>query len=230
VPAWINGNSGIRSGSGIERQLANSEAAPLRHDPPNNPIGHLLSVMRPKGPVGIYHATTPESMTLRLCKLALVAAVAFFLTLVVFNNLTDYDSNYHFVEHVLSMDTTFPENHGKWRALTSGLEDTFFYATIIVWESVTAIFCWWGAINGLRCRKAPSSRFQRAKNPALIGLTLSLLQWFVAFLSVGGEWFLMWQSKIWNGQDAAFRMFSCIGIVLILLVLPDPDLPPPEDS
>ena len=41
-------------------------------------------------------------MTLRFCKLALVAAVAFFLTLVVFNNLTDYDSNYHFVEHVLS--------------------------------------------------------------------------------------------------------------------------------
>jgi predicted small integral membrane protein len=74
-------------------------------------------------------------MTLRICKLALVAAVAFFLTLVVFNNLTDYDSNYHFVEHVLSMDTTFPENHGKWRALTSGLEDTFFYATIIAWEA-----------------------------------------------------------------------------------------------
>jgi hypothetical protein len=27
----------------------------------------------------------------------------------------------------------------------------------------------------------------------------------------------MWQSKIWNGQDAAFRMFACIGIVLIFL-------------
>jgi Predicted small integral membrane protein len=98
-------------------------------------------------------------MTLRLCKLALVAAVAFFLTLVVFNNLTDYDSNYHFVEHVLSMDTTLPENHGKWRALTSGWEDTLFYATIIVWETVAAIFCGWGALNGLRNLKSVSSNF-----------------------------------------------------------------------
>jgi len=160
-------------------------------------------------------------MTLRLCKLALVAAVAFFLTLVVFNNLTDYASNYHFVEHVLSMDTTFPDNHGKWRALTSGWEDTLFYATIIGWETATAVLCWWGTFNGLRNLKSASSNFQQAKNPAIIGLTLSLLQWLVAFLSVGGEWFLMWQSKIWNGQDAAFRMFAFIGIILILLVLPD---------
>jgi predicted small integral membrane protein len=50
------------------------------------------------------------------------------------------------------------------------------------------------------------------------------------FLSVGGEWFLMWQSKIWNGQDAAFRMFACNGIVLILLVLPDPDLTASDQS
>ena len=43
----------------------------------------------------------------------------------------------------------------------------------------------------------------------------------VAFLSVGGEWFLMWQSKNWNGQDAAFRMFTVIGIVLLFLVQQD---------
>jgi len=42
--------------------------------------------------------------------------------------------------------------------------------------------------------------------------------WLVAFLSAGGEWFLMWQSKTWNGQEAAFRMFTVVGIVLLLLV------------
>jgi len=47
--------------------------------------------------------------------------------------------------------------------------------------------------------------------------------WLVAFLSVGGEWFLIWQSKIWNGQDAAFRMFTTIGIVLIRVGQPDAD-------
>jgi predicted small integral membrane protein len=44
--------------------------------------------------------------------------------------------------------------------------------------------------------------------------------WLVAFLSVGGEWFLMWQSKTWNGQEAAFRMFTVIGIVLLLVAQP----------
>jgi predicted small integral membrane protein len=45
--------------------------------------------------------------------------------------------------------------------------------------------------------------------------------WLVAFLSVGGEWFLMWQSKMWNGQDAAFRVFTVVGILLLLVAQPD---------
>jgi predicted small integral membrane protein len=50
--------------------------------------------------------------------------------------------------------------------------------------------------------------------------------WLVAFLSVGAEWFLMWQSRTWNGQEAAFRMFAILGIVLIYLAMPEPELPP----
>jgi len=66
-----------------------------------------------------------------------------------------------------------------------------------------------------------AAAFHRAKNMAVTGLTMSLLMWLVAFLSVGGEWFLMWQSKNWNGQEAAFRMFMVIGIVLLFLAMPD---------
>ena len=160
-------------------------------------------------------------MILRLCKIASVAAIAFFVTLVVFNNLTDYFSNYRFVEHVLRMDTTFPDNNAMWRAIRSAEADTVFYWTIIGWEIVTALLCWWGTVNLIRALKEGSVIFNRAKNMAIAGLTVSLLQWFVAFISVGGEWFLMWQSTIWNGQEAAFRMFTCIGIVQILLIIPD---------
>jgi predicted small integral membrane protein len=32
---------------------------------------------------------------------------------------------------------------------------------------------------------------------------------------------LMWQSKTWNGQEAAFRMFTVVGIVLLLVVQRD---------
>lgn len=160
-------------------------------------------------------------MTLRLAKLLLVLAVALFYTFVVFNNLTDYDSNNQFVRHVLMMDTTFPANHGMWRALNSPALHTAFYVSIITWESVTMLLSWWGGWNLAHAISAPPAEFHRAKQVAVAALTLALLMWLVAFLIVGGEWFLMWQSKTWNGQEAAFRMFTVIGIVLLLLVQPE---------
>jgi predicted small integral membrane protein len=72
-------------------------------------------------------------------------------------------------------------------------------------------------------RQASAAGWQTAKSLAVVGLTLSLLQWYVAFICIGAEWFLMWQSKIWNGQDAAFRMFTMMAVSLIFLVLRDTD-------
>jgi predicted small integral membrane protein len=154
---------------------------------------------------------------LRAAKIALVFGVAIFYTFVVFNNVTDYDSNYQFVRHVLKMDSTFPGNHGMWRAINSPAAHTAFYISIIAWEALTMLLCWWGAARMLRAINAHSAEFDRAKGVAIAALTLGLLMWLVAFLSVGGEWFLMWQSKNWNGQEAAFRMFTVIGIVLLLV-------------
>ena len=83
------------------------------------------------------------------------------------------------------------------------------------------VLCWWGAARMLRAFNAHAAEFDRAKNVAVAALTLGLMMWLVAFLSVGGEWFLMWQSKSWNGQDAAFRMFTVVGIVLLLVAQPE---------
>jgi predicted small integral membrane protein len=49
-----------------------------------------------------------------------------------------------------------------------------------------------------------------------------VLMWLVAFLDVGGEWFLMWQSKMWNGQEEAFRMFTIVGVVFLVVVQREP--------
>ncbi len=46
--------------------------------------------------------------------------------------------------------------------------------------------------------------------------------WLVAFLDVGGEWFLMWQSQRWNGQEEAFRMFTIVGVVFLIVVQREP--------
>jgi predicted small integral membrane protein len=160
-------------------------------------------------------------VTLRIAKILLVLAVALFYSFVVLNNTTDYDSNFQFVRHVLMMDSTLPGNHGMWRAMNSPALHTAFYLSIIGWETATMLLAWWGGIRLARAACATAAEFNSSKNIAIAALTLALLMWLVAFLSVGGEWFLMWQSKIWNGQDAAFRMFTTIGIVLILLAQPD---------
>jgi predicted small integral membrane protein len=78
----------------------------------------------------------------------------------------------------------------------------------------------------IRTRYSPAATFNRAKRVSVIALTLSLLMWLVAFLSVGAEWFLMWQSHTWNGQEAAFRMFAVVGIILVILLLPETEVQP----
>jgi predicted small integral membrane protein len=160
-------------------------------------------------------------MTLRVAKALLVAAVAFFYTVVVFNNLTDYASNYQFVHHVLLMDTTFPGNHGMWRSIhVLGLQ-TVFYVGIIAWEALTMALTWVGVFKLARAVRGPATAFNAAKRIPIAALTLGQLLWLVGFITVGGEWFLMWQSKIWNGQEAAFRAFTVIGVVFLVLIRPD---------
>jgi len=160
-------------------------------------------------------------MITRAAKLLLLSGIALYYSLVVFNNLTDFGSNYQFVQHVLAMDTTFPGNRGMGRALTSPAAHLAFYCGIIAWEIATAILLWWGAARLLRALSLGADAFNAAKRVAIAALTLSMLMWLVAFLSIGGEWFLMWQSNAWNGQEAAFRMFAVVGIVMIAVLLPD---------
>ncbi|HKJ90703.1 MAG TPA: DUF2165 domain-containing protein [Oceanipulchritudo sp.] len=156
-------------------------------------------------------------MSLRYCKIALVATNAFFLFLVVFNNLTDYGSNLLFVENVLNMSTTFEGNNAMWRAVETPFIHHLFYASIILWELFALIVIAIGTVKLWHTREAAAATFEKAKGWAAAGLTISMLQWYIAFIAVGGEWFLMWQSDSWNGQDAAMRMFLMMGLSLIFL-------------
>jgi predicted small integral membrane protein len=160
-------------------------------------------------------------MTLRTIRSALVFGVAIFYSFVVFNNVTDYNSNYQFERHVMMMDSTVPGNHGMWRAINAPLWHTASYVSIIAWETLTMILCWWGGLLMVRALHGTVYAFNHAKRVSLVALALSLTMWLVAFLSVGGEWFLMWQSKSWNGQEAAFRMFTVVGIVLLVVAQPE---------
>jgi predicted small integral membrane protein len=159
----------------------------------------------------------------RWAKILLLAVIALFFTLVAFTNITDFDTNYQFVRHVLAMDTTFPDSHTRWRAIVSPAIHLAFYICIILWETLSALLGWAGAITLFRARHASAATFAAAKRSGTLALTAGLMLWLFAFTTIGGEWFLMWQSRDWNGQQAAFRMFTTEALILILLLLPDPD-------
>ncbi len=46
---------------------------------------------------------------------------------------------------------------------------------------------------------------------------------FLGFTVVGGEYFAMWQSKDWNGQQSAFRIYMTMLAVLVYVSLPEPE-------
>ncbi|MBP6057989.1 MAG: DUF2165 domain-containing protein [Nitrosomonas sp.] len=164
-------------------------------------------------------------MYTRLSKVILVWSVALFASLVVFNNLTDYDSNFTIIQHVLTMDTTFPDNQGLWRAIESPVIHHMIYGFIIVTEIVIAGLCGWGGWRLYQHIKHPAA-FNQAKKLAILGLTLGFILWFTGFMTIGGEWFLMWQSEVANGQQAAFRLVMIISIVLVYLIQTDEESHP----
>ncbi|WP_252180494.1 DUF2165 domain-containing protein [Endozoicomonas sp. 4G] len=154
-------------------------------------------------------------IAVKLSKILLVAGVALFSTLVVFNNLVDYPSNYLYVQHVMTMDTTGNNAQAAWRAIYDPVIWKVVYGLIIALESVIALLCWAGVV----CMSLDmhSKGFHDSKCLALLGLTLGILLWFLAFMGVSGEWFLAWQSRSWNGIQPGFRVATLFLLILLYL-------------
>ena len=159
-----------------------------------------------------------------LILVAAVAALAAYALIVAYDNIVDYGTNYAFVRHVLSMDTTFPGNALMHRAVADETIWRAAYALIIATEGLTGLLLAGGALALLRRLRAPAEAFNRAKGWAVAGLTVGFGLRFFGFMVIAGEYFAMWQSKVWNGQEAAFRISVEILGVLILVVLPDGEL------
>lgn len=157
----------------------------------------------------------------RTSKIILVGAVGLYAGLVAFGNITDYGT---FVQHVLSMDSVFPDATTTYRAITAPLLHHLAYLVIIAAEVATAAICWIGAARMFRNRRAEARMFNRSKAWAIGGLTLGFVVWQVGFMSIGGEWFGMWMSTTWNGLQSAFRVFITIVGVLIFVTLRDGEL------
>ena len=157
---------------------------------------------------------------IRIVKAIMVGCLAIFASLVTFDNLADYDFNFEFVRHVLSMDTIFPDNALTYRRVTSPALWEAAYAVIILGEGLTAAALAGATVVLLRHLRSPD-RFNQGKRLVVIGVGMGFLVWFFGFMVIGGEWFAMWQSPQWNGQQPAFRFYMTMLAVLIFVNQPD---------
>lgn len=163
-------------------------------------------------------------MVVRLSKALLVLLMGLFALLVGVDNLLDYGTNFAFVTHVMSMDSLFKGTTLTTRAITSPVMHHIAYALIIAVELATGALCVGGALRLWQVRAESAATFNAAKDLAVAGLVCGFALYFFGFLTIGGEWFQMWQSQSWNGQPSAFRFLASFGLVLIFLNQRDGEL------
>jgi len=154
---------------------------------------------------------------LRLSQTVLSALLAAYSLLVALTNLSDYGVNFEFVRMVAGMSDTF----GALKSGRSMQHPVFLngmYILIIAAEAGSGLLCARGAWQMWQARHAPDILFEDRKRSAVLGLLLGLTLWFGAFVVVGGEWFLMWQSKTWNAQATAFSLSIFYAVALLILL------------
>lgn len=161
------------------------------------------------------------SFLFRLAKTISVAGIGLMTFLIVFGNITDYYSNYFYVEHVLKMDTIFPDSRLHYRSINSTFVFHASYILITLSEACMAFCSIRGSWQMFRNLKKDSAAFHASKKWAVVGIIIGILIWFFGFQVIGGEWFAMWQSETWNGLAASNRILVFLMLVLILLHLKD---------
>ena len=67
--------------------------------------------------------------------------------------------------------------------------------------------------------KSSTVNFNKSKNICIVALIFGFITWHVGFISIGGEWFAMWESQIWNGEQAAFRISIVFLTALIFITM-----------
>ncbi|HEX6405405.1 MAG TPA: DUF2165 domain-containing protein [Pseudonocardiaceae bacterium] len=85
--------------------------------------------------------------------------------------------------------------------------------------------------------RSPNTMWHAITDPGTaIGVYITVIVWecltatvlicaCIAWTRVGGEWFQMWQSSMWNGLQSALRYFLIASVGLILAQLPQRELP-----
>lgn len=135
--------------------------------------------------------------------------IIFYLSMIfmfAINNTFDFNTNYEFVKHVLSMDTTF--NPNSIRAIHNESIHLLAYLGIIGWQYLTF------GVGVLGLKEYHSIGRVKFINASLM---MAITLYFFGYIIVASEWFMMWQSSKWNGKNTAF-MFTMLLILILNLI------------
>ncbi|WP_275949887.1 DUF2165 family protein [Pseudomonas glycinae] len=156
---------------------------------------------------------------IRYSKVCLMAYISFFGLLVMYSNLTDYASNYEYVGHILSMDTTQINENIRYRAIESPMMHHRIYWFIITMESIYTAYCLVGTYHLYRSINDSAAEFHEAKKYSITGLLIAIFIYYVCLQSIGVEWFDMDTSQAWSAKDWARHIVDFILPVLIFITL-----------
>ncbi|TFH82888.1 DUF2165 domain-containing protein [Pseudomonas kribbensis] len=157
------------------------------------------------------------SQLIRRSKVAIVFMVGMLGALIVFSNATDYDSNYIYLGHILSMDTT--GSHLMYRSINSEMMHHRIYWMIMTLETIFTSACLLGGYQLAKNINASDEQFHEAKKYAVLGFLVALFVYYFCLQVIGNGWFDMDQSKDWNAMKWAQSIVDFLLPALIFLVL-----------
>ena len=153
---------------------------------------------------------------IRTLKTLLVAGMALVLTLAVLGNLTMPHTGYAAVSTAMGMQTTYRNPHAMWRAIENPLLIWAAFGLIVLSEATSAALSWAAAVKLWRSRRH-KEQFAAAKSAAYLGLGVAACLYFIVFLVIAQEYFLMWQSTKLNVLQDAFRLFAAAILIALWL-------------
>jgi predicted small integral membrane protein len=157
---------------------------------------------------------------MRLIKILLVAGMALFLTLAAFGNITMPDVGFGAIKTAVGMQGTFRHPHAMWRAVESPVLIWLMLGVIVLFEIVAGVLCWMGAAR-MWAGRASSEAFAAGKRTARLGLGVAACLYFIGFLVIADEFFLMWQNSQINVLGDAFRQFASAALIALWLSADD---------
>lgn len=163
------------------------------------------------------HLTTDK--TIRISKATLMLFISFFGFFMLVSNFTDYPTNYEYIAHILSMDTTLDREKYSYRAITSPMAHHRIYWLIITLEVLFTVFCMMGTYHFYKNINTSAKKFHEAKKYALTGLLIAVFIYYVCFQIIGVEWFNMDESQQWNYKDWARHIVDFILPLMMYVAL-----------